>query len=167
MSDSCPLGYLFENFWSQSSDSFTILGLWVLGLAVSHINESNCKLTSPEHYFNDKSAILLGLAEIKTLHPRDKIMRKRCRMRRLQNHCSHYSHSWYVEPNEIMTIWPMSLLLDSHKYIKTVFSETTWPIELKFHMKTPYDMLAKIYANCSGHMTKMAATSIYGKTKSI
>ena len=34
------------------SDSFTILGLWVLGLAVSHINESNCKLMSPEHYFS-------------------------------------------------------------------------------------------------------------------
>ena len=42
-----------------TSDSFTIFGLWVLGLAVSHINESNCKLMSPEHYFNDKSAILL------------------------------------------------------------------------------------------------------------
>ena len=27
-----------------SSDSFTILGLWVLGLADSQINESNCKL---------------------------------------------------------------------------------------------------------------------------
>ena len=39
--------------------SFKILGLWVLGLAVSHINESNRKLMSPEHYFNDKSAILL------------------------------------------------------------------------------------------------------------
>ena len=34
-----------------SSGSFTILGLWVLGLAVSHINESNCKLMSPEHFF--------------------------------------------------------------------------------------------------------------------
>ena len=34
-----------------TSDSFTILGLRVLGLAVSHINESNCKLMSPEHYF--------------------------------------------------------------------------------------------------------------------
>ena len=29
-----------------------------MGLAVSHINESNCKLMSPEHY-NDKSATLL------------------------------------------------------------------------------------------------------------
>ena len=43
----------------EDSDSFTILGLWVLGLTVSHINESNCRLMSPEHYFNDKSAILL------------------------------------------------------------------------------------------------------------
>ena len=41
------------------SDSFTIFGLWVLGLAVSHINESNYKLINPEYFFNDKSAILL------------------------------------------------------------------------------------------------------------
>ena len=44
-----------------------------------------------------------------------------------------------------------------------VFSETTKPIELKFHMKTPYDRLAKIYTNCTGHMTKVATTLIYGK----
>ena len=31
-------------------------------------------------------------------------------------------------------------------------------------MKTPYDRLAKIYTNCSGHMTKMATMPIYGKT---
>ena len=29
-----------ENFCLSNSDSFTILGLWVLGLAVSNINES-------------------------------------------------------------------------------------------------------------------------------
>ena len=29
-------------------------------------------------------------------------------------------------------------------------------------MKTPYDRLAKSYANCFGHMTKMATTPIYG-----
>ena len=42
---------------------------------------------SPEHYFYYKSAILLHpgtRSEIKTLHPRDKIMRKRCRMRMYQ-----------------------------------------------------------------------------------
>ena len=31
-------------------------------------------------------------------------------------------------------------------------------------MKTPYDMLAKIYAKYFGHMAKVAATPINGKT---
>ena len=35
--------------------------------------------------------------------------------------------------------------------------------ELKFHMKTPYNKLAKIYTNCIGHLTKMADMPIYGK----
>ena len=43
-----------------------------------------------------------------------------------------------------------------------VSSETTGPFEFKFHMKTPYDRLAKIYTNYTGHMTKMATTLIYG-----
>ena len=44
-----------------------------------------------------------------------------------------------------------------------VSSERTRPFELKFHTKTTYDRLAKIYTNCTGHMTKMATTPIYGK----
>ena len=44
-----------------------------------------------------------------------------------------------------------------------VSSETTGPFELKFHMKTPYDRLAKIYTKSTGLMTKMATTPIYGK----
>ena len=44
-----------------------------------------------------------------------------------------------------------------------VSSETTRPFELKFHVKTPYDRLSKIYTNCTGHMTKMATTPIYDK----
>ena len=56
-----------------------------------------------------------------------------------------------------------SLILESHQYIKTVFSQNFDPIELKFHVKTPYDKLAKIYTKYFGHMTKMAATPIYGK----
>ena len=44
-----------------------------------------------------------------------------------------------------------------------VSSETTRPFELKFHMKTLYDRLAKIYTKCTGHMTKMATTPTYGK----
>ena len=34
-----------------------------------------------------------------------------------------------------------------------VSSETTRPFELKFNLKTPYDRLAKINTNCTGHMT--------------
>ena len=30
-------------------------------------------------------------------------------------------------------------------------------------MKSPYDRLAKIYTNCTGHIFKMATTPIYGK----
>ena len=37
------------------------------------------------------------------------------------------------------------------------------PIELKFHVKTPYDKSLKICTKYFGHMTKMAATPIYGK----
>ena len=48
-------------------------------------------------------------------------------------------------------------------HLNIVSSEITRPIELKFHMKTPYDRLAKIYTNCTGHMTKMATMPIYGK----
>ena len=43
-----------------------------------------------------------------------------------------------------------------------ISSETTGPI-YKFHMKTPYDNLAKIYTICTGHITKMATMPIYGK----
>ena len=87
------------------SDSFTIFGLWVLGLAVSHINESQLQtyesrtlflMTSLQYY------CILGLAEIKTLHLRDKIMHKRCRMRRSQNDCFYSSvRCWYFP---LMTI---------------------------------------------------------------
>ena len=48
-------------------------------------------------------------------------------------------------------------------WVSIVFSETTWPTEIKFHMITPYDWLAKIYTNCYGHMSKMATTTVYGK----
>ena len=39
-------------FDTTFSDSLSILGLWVLGLADTHKNESNSKLMSPEHYFS-------------------------------------------------------------------------------------------------------------------
>ena len=42
-------------------------------------------------------------------------------------------------------------------------SETAGPIKLKFHMETPWDAGTKVWSNGPGHMTKMAATPIYGK----
>ena len=49
--------------------------------------------------------------------------------------------------------------------ISNIFSsETTGPIKLKFRMETPLDAGTKVCSNGPGHMTKMAATSIYGKT---
>ena len=48
-------------------------------------------------------------------------------------------------------------------YLNIVFLQTIGPNELKFHVKTPYDNLAKIYTKYFGHMSKMAATPIYGK----
>ena len=48
-------------------------------------------------------------------------------------------------------------------YLNIVFSQTIGPIELKFHVKTAYDNLAKIYAKYFSHMTKMAPTPVYGK----
>ena len=49
-------------------------------------------------------------------------------------------------------------------YKNLVFSQTIDPIELKFHVKTPYDKIPKMYSKHLGHMTKMAATPIHGKT---
>ena len=48
-------------------------------------------------------------------------------------------------------------------YLNIVISQTIDPIDLKFHMKTLYDKLAKIFTKYFGHMAKMAATPIYGK----
>ena len=48
-------------------------------------------------------------------------------------------------------------------YYNIDLSETTWPIETKFHMVTPYHWLAKTYTDCYGHMTNIATMPIYGK----
>ena len=43
-------------------------------------------------------------------------------------------------------------------------SETTGPIEAKFHVEPPSDGGMKVSSNGPGHVTKMAAMPIYGKT---
>ena len=44
-----------------------------------------------------------------------------------------------------------------------IFSETTGPIEDKFHVEPPWDGGSKVCSNSPVHMTKMAAMPIYGK----
>ena len=44
-----------------------------------------------------------------------------------------------------------------------ISSETTGPIEAKFHMEPPWDGGMKVGSNGPGHMTKMATMPIYGK----
>ena len=42
-------------------------------------------------------------------------------------------------------------------------SITTWPIEAKFYVESPWDEGTKACSNCLGHMTKMVTMPIYGK----
>ena len=46
------------------------------------------------------------------------------------------------------------------------FSKTAWPIKAKFYVEPPWEGGTKVYINGPGHMTKMAATPIYGKNPS-
>ena len=51
--------------------------------------------------------------------------------------------------------------------ISNIFSsETAWPIKAKFYVEPPWEGGTKVYINGQGHMTKMAATPIYGKNPS-
>ena len=42
--------------------------------------------------------------------------------------------------------------------------ETAWSINAKFHVEPPWEVGKKVHINGTGHMTKMATMSIYGKT---
>ena len=44
-----------------------------------------------------------------------------------------------------------------------IFSETTGPIEAKFHVEPPWEGGTKVCSNGPGHMTKMTTMPIYGK----
>ena len=45
-----------------------------------------------------------------------------------------------------------------------VFSETAWPIKANFYAEPPWEGGTKVYINGPGHMNKMAAMPIYGKS---
>ena len=49
---------------------------------------------------------------------------------------------------------------------KIFFSKTAWPIKAKFYVEPPWVGGTKVCSRHLGHMTKMAATPIYGKNPS-
>ena len=49
---------------------------------------------------------------------------------------------------------------------KIFFSKTSWPIKAKFYVESPWVGGTKVCSRHLGHMTKMAATPIYGKNPS-
>ena len=51
-------------------------------------------------------------------------------------------------------------------FSKIFFSETAWPIKAKFYMKHLWEGGTNVFLNNTGHMTKMATISIYGKNPS-
>ena len=48
-------------------------------------------------------------------------------------------------------------------FSKIFSSETARPIKAKFYVEPPWEGRTKVYINGPGHMTKMAATPIYGE----
>ena len=50
-----------------------------------------------------------------------------------------------------------------YMFLNIFFSENPWPINAKIHLEPPWEGGRKVYINGPGHMTKMAATPIYGK----
>ena len=51
-------------------------------------------------------------------------------------------------------------------FSKIFFSKTDGPVKAKFHMEPQWDGGIKVYSRGLGHMTKVAATPIYGKNSS-
>ena len=49
---------------------------------------------------------------------------------------------------------------------KIFFSETAWPMKAKFYVEPPWVGGTMFCSGHLGHMTKMAATPIYGKNPS-
>ena len=77
-----------------------------------------------------------------------------------------------IEHMKVCEYWRSSSFLDldprscTYKNSNRIFSETTVPIWIKFFMKIFRYKEMKIWWHDAGHMTKMAATPIYGKNPS-
>ena len=63
------------------------------------------------------------------------------------------------------SVRPSSVVVRS-QCSKIFFSKTAWPIKAKFYVEPPWVGGTKVCSRHLGHMTKMAATPIYGKNPS-
>ena len=91
-----------------------------------------------------------------------------------RNYCSLWNKSSQMQStNEHMKLyeyqWSGSFTDFGPNHSDLIFlnffsSITTWPIEVKFYVTSPWDEGAKDCSNCLGHMIKMATMPIYGKT---
>ena len=66
-------------------------------------------------------------------------------------------------PGEIMSFGVSPVIYSDSKIF---FSETAWPIKVKFYLEHPWEWGTNVWLQNPGHMTKMATTSIYGKNHS-
>ena len=69
-----------------------------------------------------------------------------------------------------LKVYPWSVVRPSLSVVcpqcSYIFSETAWPIKAKFYVEPPWVGGTKFCSRHLGHMTKMAATPIYGKNPS-
>ena len=69
-------------------------------------------------------------------------------------------------PEVKVIIWPWSKVTQDSllsTFLLIFFSETNWPIKVKFHVGPPWDGETKDCLNDPGHMTKMTTMPMYGK----
>ena len=72
----------------------------------------------------------------------------------------------YRIPMDPASVRPSSSVVRPFTFSNIFSSETAWPIKAKFYVEPPWEGGTKVYINGPGHMTKMAATPIYGKNPS-
>ena len=66
-----------------------------------------------------------------------------------------------------LIVYPWSVVRHRRPQCSNIFfSESAWPIEAKFYVEPPWLGGTKFCSRHLGHMTKMAATPIYGKNPS-
>ena len=75
-----------------------------------------------------------------------------------------YSIPMVRRPSSVVVRRPSTVVCSQCSNI--FFSETAWPIKAKFYLEPPWVGGTKFCSRHLGHMTKMAATPIYGKNPS-